>query len=172
VAHCFDPHRADETSGSRLKSGILLSLSIQKQAFLVSTARNFTSIDFVSACMNISISSWIYQSKQMNPPTSQIADTKLITFAVGQQKKSRFQKAREEKELKQKLADEETAKVYDSFVSSFKDDEVGKTFVRGGPNRDSGDSSYGGNIGEVYKIDRRTDRGMSEMERIMVENKV
>jgi hypothetical protein len=108
----------------------------------------------------------------MNLPTSQIADSKLITFAVGQQKKSRFQKAREEKELKQKLADEETAKVYDSFVSSFKDDEDGKTFVRGGPSRDGGDSSYGGNRGEVYKMDKRTDRGMSEMERIMVENKV
>mmetsp|Transcript_23814 Transcript_23814/g.32777 ORF Transcript_23814/g.32777 Transcript_23814/m.32777 type:complete len:93 (-) Transcript_23814:3197-3475(-) len=48
-------------------------------------------------------------------------------------KKSRFQKAREEKELKKKLDDEEAAKVYDSFVASFTEDEQnGKTFVRGG----------------------------------------
>lgn len=99
----------------------------------------------------------------MNPPSKQIADSKLITFAVGQQKKSRFQKAREEQEQKRKQDDEETAKVYDSFVSSFKDDDDGKTFVRGGLSRDIGDSTYG-NRGDVYKFDRRGDRMMQEME--------
>lgn len=48
-----------------------------------------------------------------------ISESKLTTFAIGQQKKSRFQKAREEAEEKQRQEDEETAKVYDSFVASF-----------------------------------------------------
>jgi hypothetical protein len=110
----------------------------------------------------------------MNPGSKPIADAKLITFAVGQQKKSRFQKAREEKELKQKLDDEETAKVYDSFVSSFTEEEDGKTFVRGGASggqRDS-DSIYGGSKGDVYRMERRGKEGMSKMERMMNEGKV
>lgn len=102
----------------------------------------------------------------MNPVSKPIADSKLITFAVGQQKKSRFQKAREEKELKQKLDDEETAKVYDSFVSSFTEEEDGKTFVRGGSNRDGGEASKGG---DVYKMERK---GTSDVPRTMIENKV
>lgn len=107
----------------------------------------------------------------MNTQPKQIADSKLITFAVGQQKKSRFQKAREEKELKQKLADEETAKVYDSFVSSFTEEEDGKTFVRGSKSGrdDDRDGIYGGSKGDIYRMERR---GGSEMERLMNENKV
>lgn len=69
-----------------------------------------------------------------------ISDTKLVTFALGQQKKSRFQKAREEKEAKKKADEAEVAAVYDTFVASFKDTEDvnaagegrGKKFVRGG----------------------------------------
>mmetsp|Transcript_31562 Transcript_31562/g.45443 ORF Transcript_31562/g.45443 Transcript_31562/m.45443 type:complete len:94 (+) Transcript_31562:278-559(+) len=77
-------------------------------------------------------------------------------------KKSRFQKAREEKELKKKLDDEEAAKVYDSFVASFTEDEQnGKTFVRGGNilesnNRGASESTkteiIPGRSGEVYKL--------------------
>mmetsp|Transcript_9633 Transcript_9633/g.10137 ORF Transcript_9633/g.10137 Transcript_9633/m.10137 type:complete len:89 (+) Transcript_9633:57-323(+) len=62
-----------------------------------------------------------------------ISQTKLATFAVGQQKKSRFQKAREEAEEKKKKEDEEAAKVYSQFVKSFeaeKNDE--KSFIRFG----------------------------------------
>lgn len=108
----------------------------------------------------------------MNPTSKPIADSKLVTFVVGQQKKSRFQKAREEKELKQKLDDEETAKVYDSFVSSFTEEEDGKTFVRGGlaGHRDNADSVYGGNKGEVYKLESKA-KG-SEMDKLMSEMKV
>eukprot|EP01039_Chlorochromonas_danica_P009805 gene9805-10844_t len=62
-----------------------------------------------------------------------ISDSKLVTFAIGQQKKSRFQKAREEQEAKKKQDDLEAAKVYESFVASFDVDEDGlKTFVRSG----------------------------------------
>lgn len=113
------------------------------------------------------------EAAQMNPVSKPIADAKLITFAVGQQKKSRFQKAREEKELKQKLDDEETAKVYDSFVSSFTEEEDGKTFVRGGASgqRDI-EGIYGGSKGDVYRMERRGKEGMSEMEKMMNEGKV
>lgn len=108
----------------------------------------------------------------MNPTSKPIADSKLVTFVVGQQKKSRFQKAREEKELKQKLDDEETAKVYDSFVSSFTEEEDGKTFVRGGlaGHRDNSDAIYGGSKGELYRLEKS--RGGSEMDKIMHEMKV
>lgn len=62
-----------------------------------------------------------------------ISQTKLATFAVGQQKKSRFQKAREEAEEKKKKEEEEAAKVYSSFVASFEaENSDGKTFVRFG----------------------------------------
>lgn len=61
-----------------------------------------------------------------------ISQTKLATFAVGQQKKSRFQKAREEAEEKKKKEEEEAAKIYGQFVASFggNEEEYGKTFVR------------------------------------------
>ena len=42
-----------------------------------------------------------------------ITDSKLATFAVGQQKKSRFQKAKEEAEAKKQKEVEEAAKIYD-----------------------------------------------------------
>lgn len=105
----------------------------------------------------------------MNPPGNQISESKLVSFAIGQQKKSRFQKAREDKELKQKLDDEATAKVYDSFVSSFTEEEDGKTFVRGGKSHN--DSIYGGNRGDVYRMDRNPTGG-SEMEKVANEMKV
>ena len=43
-----------------------------------------------------------------------ISQGKLAAFAVGQQKKSRFQKAREEKEQKKRQEEEEAAKVHRS----------------------------------------------------------
>lgn len=107
----------------------------------------------------------------MNPTGNQISESKLVSFAIGQQKKSRFQKAREDKELKQKLDDEATAKVYDSFVSSFTEEEDGKTFVRGGLSKSNSDSIYGGNRGDVYRMDRNPSGG-SEMEKISNEMKV
>ena len=62
-----------------------------------------------------------------------ISQTKLATFAVGQQKKSRFQKAREEAEEKKKKEDEEAAKVYSQFVASFASESSDrKSFIRFG----------------------------------------
>jgi hypothetical protein len=66
-----------------------------------------------------------------------LTDDKLISFAIGTQKKSRFQKQREEAEAKKKQDEAEAAKVYESFVDSFKDeDEDGmKPFVKAGQSR-------------------------------------
>eukprot|EP01038_Epipyxis_sp_PR26KG_P014491 gene14491-19453_t len=98
-----------------------------------------------------------------------ITDSKLVNFAVGQQKKSRFQKSREEKEAKKKQDEEEAAKVYDSFVASFGDgnDDQSKTFVRGGKVLDNGRDIAGGRVGEVYKLERPK----SDMEKLMEEMK-
>ena len=70
----------------------------------------------------------------------------LFLLLLGQQKKTRFQKIREEKEQKQKEDELAAAKVYDSFVASFEvDDKASKTFVRGGQS-DSSDKS------NIYKL--------------------
>ena len=63
-----------------------------------------------------------------------LSESKLINFAIGNQKKSRFQKAREEAEAKKKADEEEAAKAYEEFVESFKDsrEDAVKTFVRPG----------------------------------------
>lgn len=81
---------------------------------------------------------------------------KLNTFKFGLVQKSRLQKAgsgppasghgltrrrgpqaKEEREAKQKKAEEDAAKVYEQFVASFaeEDDAGGQTFVRGGVRR-------------------------------------
>lgn len=52
-----------------------------------------------------------------------ITTDKLATFAIGANKKSRFQKAKEEKEAKAKAEAEEAANVYNSFVASFEGDD-------------------------------------------------
>lgn len=94
-----------------------------------------------------------------NPPTSgganvlkNLTDSKLVSFAIGQQKKSRFQKAREEKEQKRLQDEKEAAKVYESFVASF-EDEKDKTFVKAGVNNSGG-------------------KKLTEMEKLMMEMKV
>jgi U2-associated protein SR140 len=99
-----------------------------------------------------------------------ITDNKLVAFVVGQQKKSRFQKAREEKEMKKKLEEEAAAKVYESFVASFEDDESSKTFVRGGiVNEKSG--SMVERAGEVYKMEQKSVSGKKEMDLLLEEMK-
>lgn len=86
-----------------------------------------------------------------------ITGEKLSSFAVGSQKKSRFQKAREEKELKLKQEADAAAEVYDSFVASFAAEEDNtKTFIRGGIKGEDPDRS---NRGEVYTLDSRPNRG-------------
>jgi len=52
-----------------------------------------------------------------------ITTDKLATFAIGNNKKSRFQKLKEEKEAKEKAEAEAAAEVYNSFVASFEGDD-------------------------------------------------
>lgn len=70
-----------------------------------------------------------------------ISGDKLSSFATGKVAKSRFQKAREEKEAKDKEEAAAAAKVYESFVASFASNDDEKTFVRGSD-------------GERYKMNR------------------
>lgn len=98
-----------------------------------------------------------------------------MIFNLGQQKKSRFQVAREEKEQKRREEEEEAAKVFDSFVASFEVEENGaKTFVRGGKVQSGEGDVTGGKSGELYKLDRRSTskQPASEMDRMIEEMKV
>jgi len=52
-----------------------------------------------------------------------ITSDKLASFAIGANKKSRFQKNREEKEAKEKAEAQAAAQVYNSFVASFEGDD-------------------------------------------------
>ena len=65
-------------------------------------------------------------SSQHRQPGSMktISESKLINFSIGQQKKSRFQKAREEREQKQKEEEKEAAIAYESFAASFADRSI------------------------------------------------
>ena len=68
---------------------------------------------------------------------------------------SRFAKLRKEKEAKKKQADEEAAKVYDSFAASFEADDS-TTFVTGGriqqgvPGLATDSSSRAGEVFEIH----------------------
>lgn len=115
---------------------------------------------------------WGISSQKLQPGSMKtITDSKLATFAVGQQKKSRFQKAREEKEQKKKEEEEAAAKLFETFVASFTEDDDSKTFVRGGKVNADGEV-LGGKAGDIYKMDRRAGGPMSEMERMMLEMQV
>lgn len=84
-----------------------------------------------------------------------ITDNKLVAFAIGKQTKSRFQKAREEKELKKKQDENEAAQVYDDFVASFtNEDDANKVFIRGGKINNSGSTSEAdtSTSGDVYRM--------------------
>lgn len=90
-----------------------------------------------------------------------ISDSKLVAFALGKQQKSRFQKAREEKEARKRQDEQEAAREYDSFVASFVDYEEGssKVFIRGGQTVNNADRTADGvrtAPGSIYKPERNT----------------
>ena len=97
-----------------------------------------------------------------------ITDSKLASFAVGQQKKSRFQKAREEAEAKKKEEELAAAKVYGEFVASFTTEDDSKTFVRGSGGGTTASRGSGGG-GELYKLESKKPK--TEMERMLEEMK-
>ena len=116
---------------------------------------------------------WGIETKQLQPGSLKtISDSKLASFAIGQQKKSRFQKAKEEKDLKKRLEDEEAARVYDQFVASFEVHDGNKTFIRGGSVKDHGEEVFGGQRGEIYRLESKPKSAGSEMGRMLEEMKV
>ncbi|CAH0520263.1 unnamed protein product [Peronospora belbahrii] len=76
---------------------------------------------------------WGMETTEMQPSSlTSLTDDKLARFVLGHQKKTKFQKEREDREAKKRQADEEAAKIYATFVASFdnEDETKGKTFVR------------------------------------------
>jgi len=85
-----------------------------------------------------------------------ISDNKLVAFALGKQQKSRFQKAREEKEAKKRLDEQEAAREYDSFVASFVDEDgSSKIFLRGGQVNSTTTDTSRSAVGAIYKPERQ-----------------
>ncbi|KAJ3020140.1 U2 snRNP-associated SURP domain-containing protein [Thoreauomyces humboldtii] len=64
-------------------------------------------------------------------PIKKITETKLQAFTVGINKRTPFQKAKEEAELRKKKENQEAAEVYAQFAASF-DDDGSAGWVRGG----------------------------------------
>lgn len=99
--------------------------------------------------------------KKVQPGSqSQLTKTKINSFQMGKQQKSRFQRAKEAAEAKKRQQDAEAASIYDSFVASFAggEDDAGPAFVREGEMLPS--SSH----------DKK--KPLSEMEKMLVEMKV
>ncbi|KAG7394810.1 U2 snRNP-associated SURP domain-containing protein [Phytophthora boehmeriae] len=77
---------------------------------------------------------WGMEKTEMQPSSlAALTDDKLARFVLGHQKKTKFQKEREDREAKKRQADAEAAKIYATFVASFdnEDETKGKAFVRG-----------------------------------------
>ncbi|KAF1781784.1 Nucleotide-binding alpha-beta plait domain [Phytophthora cactorum] len=85
-----------------------------------------------------------------------LTDDKLARFVLGQQKKTKFQKEREDREAKKRQADEEAAKIYATFVASFdnEDETKGKAFVRGGTQAAQGNSQSAAQRGDMSEMDK------------------
>ena len=101
-------------------------------------------------------------------------ENKITSFVVGVQKKSRFQKAKEEAEAKKKEEESAAAKVYESFVASFAEEDLstGKSFIRGGVNGVGPLEDR--EKGAIYMPIKKTNavNKVSELESIMSEMKV
>ncbi|GAB9468342.1 hypothetical protein Gpo141_00005661 [Globisporangium polare] len=77
---------------------------------------------------------WDMATMEMQPSSlTSLTDDKLARFVIGRQKKTKFEKDREEREARKRQADDEAAQIYAKFVASFEneDDTLGKAFVRG-----------------------------------------
>ncbi|KAI9910055.1 hypothetical protein PsorP6_010674 [Peronosclerospora sorghi] len=76
------------------------------------------------------------EKTEMQPSSlAALTDDKLARFVLGHQKKTKFEKInvkqeREDREVKRRQADKESAKIYATFVASFNDEDdiKGKTF--------------------------------------------
>ncbi|CAI5716105.1 unnamed protein product [Peronospora effusa] len=99
---------------------------------------------------------WGMEKKEMQPSSlTSLTDDKLARFVLGHQKKTKFQKEREDREAKKRQADEEAAMIYATFVASFdnEDETKGKTFVRAAIQGDRQSS------GEMYRLKSKESDG-------------
>ena len=62
---------------------------------------------------------WGVQTTKPGAPKQHVAAAKLAAFTGGQQKKSRFELEREQREIKRKREEVAAAEVYEEFVASF-----------------------------------------------------
>ncbi|EEY54549.1 U2-associated splicing factor, putative [Phytophthora infestans T30-4] len=95
------------------------------------------------------------EKTEMQPSSlTSLTDDKLARFVLGHQKKTKFQKEREDREAKKRQADEEAAKIYATFVASFdnEDETKGKAFVRSGTQAAQGNSELPTQSGDVYRL--------------------
>ncbi|KAL8011609.1 putative RNA recognition motif domain, CID domain, SWAP/Surp superfamily [Plasmopara halstedii] len=121
---------------------------------------------------------WGIDNSEMQPSSlMSLTDDKLARFALGHQKKTKFQKEREDREAKKRQADEEAARIYATFVASFdNEDEIkGKAFVRSGAHADKGDTRT---RGAEYRLQGKKEavpfvleRNVSEMDKMLHEIK-
>uniref|UniRef100_K3X1G9 Uncharacterized protein n=1 Tax=Globisporangium ultimum (strain ATCC 200006 / CBS 805.95 / DAOM BR144) TaxID=431595 RepID=K3X1G9_GLOUD len=104
---------------------------------------------------------WGMEKTQMQPGSlTALTDDKLARFVIGQQKKTKFEKDREDREAKKRQADEEAAKIYAQFVASFEDEDatLGKAFVRGETVVKGGNAPPSQHArGEVYRLKPKID---------------
>ena len=108
---------------------------------------------------------WGLNLNQVKPNSLEtISSEKIEKFQTGLQKKSRFQKAREEKELKEKQEAEAAAAIYGDFVKSFGVEDEPVRFVPSG----SGTNSK--TVGDTGS--RFTKKDQSEMSMLFEEMKV
>ncbi|DAZ95762.1 TPA: hypothetical protein N0F65_010264 [Lagenidium giganteum] len=129
---------------------------------------------------------WGMEKKEMQPSSLKaLTDDKLARFVIGTQKKTRFEREKEEREAKKRRADSEAAAIYATFVASFEDDDndQGKTFVRGETIRHESSEARnghgGGESGAVYRLQSHSSHSSrqaltnktSEMDRMLEEMK-
>ncbi|KAG1685358.1 hypothetical protein DVH05_008462 [Phytophthora capsici] len=120
------------------------------------------------------------EKTEMQPSSlTALTDDKLARFVLGHQKKTKFQKEREDREAKKRKADEEAANIYATFVASFDNEEEtkGKAFVRAGAQTDNKSM---GQSGDVYQLkgtkprafsSAASGRKTSEMDKLLQEMK-
>lgn len=91
--------------------------------------------------------------QQQSGSLRSISDSKLISFAVGTQKKSRFQREKEEKDLKKKQEEAEAARIYGEFVASFQEPSKEVKFVKSDSNEIYNDMVISGSKKRGSEID-------------------
>jgi U2-associated protein SR140 len=85
-----------------------------------------------------------------------LTSSKLAAFVMGQQQKSRFQREKEERDERRRVADAEAALVYEEFVTDFDRDARSQPFVRagGGARSPVHSRGTGGGSGRAVQVEK------------------